>query len=51
MLASPRNWLPENHPVYLMLDILEELDLSAIEEKYQRKDPGRSTLFIIFYLL
>jgi transposase len=36
---SLRDWLPEDHPVYLMLDILEELDISAIEEKYQRKDP------------
>jgi len=36
---SLRDWLPEDHPVYLMLGILEEIDISAIEEKYQRKDP------------
>lgn len=35
---SLRDWLPEDHPVYLMLDILEELDLSAIDHKYQQKD-------------
>jgi len=33
-----QEWLPEDHPVYMMLDILEELDVSAIEEKYRRKD-------------
>jgi transposase len=35
---SLQDWLPEDHPVYMMLDILEELDVSAIEEKYRRKD-------------
>jgi len=35
---SLQEWLPEDHPVYMMLDILEELDVSAIEEKYRRKD-------------
>jgi len=36
---SLQEWLPEDHPVYLMLDILEELDVSAIDRKYQEKDP------------
>lgn len=36
---SPRDWLPEAHPVYVLLEIVEELDLSAIEKKYQAKDP------------
>jgi transposase len=36
---SLQEWLPEDHPVYMMLDILEELDVSAIERKYQEKDP------------
>ena len=35
---SLQEWLPEDHPVYLMLDILEELDVSAINRKYQGKD-------------
>ncbi len=35
---SLQEWLPETRPVYLMLDILEELDVSAIEEKYRQKD-------------
>lgn len=36
---SLQEWLPEDHPVYLMLDILEEIDVSAIEEMYRQKDP------------
>ena len=35
---SLQEWLPEDHPVYMMLDILEELDVSAIEKKYRQKD-------------
>lgn len=34
-----QDWLPEDHPVYVLLEIVEELDLSAIHEKYQAKDP------------
>jgi len=36
---SLQEWLPEDHPVYLMLDVLEELDISEIDRKYQEKDP------------
>lgn len=36
---SPRDWLPEGHLVYFLLDVLAELDLSAIESKIQAKDP------------
>mgnify|MGYP006293731507 CR=1 FL=1 len=36
---SMRDWLPEDHPVYFVLDLVGELDISAIEEKYQAKDP------------
>lgn len=38
MPPSVHDWLPEDHPVYFVLDLLEELDVSAIEEKYQAKD-------------
>jgi transposase len=34
-----QDWLPEDHPVYLLLEIVEALDLSTIEAKYQVKDP------------
>lgn len=36
---SPREWLPNGHLVYFLLDVVAELDLSAIETTYQRKDP------------
>lgn len=34
-----QDWLPEDHPVYVLLEVVDELDLSDIEEKYQSKDP------------
>ena len=36
---SPREWLPEGHLVYFLLDVLAELDLHEIEGKIQAKDP------------
>ncbi|MCC7491000.1 MAG: IS5/IS1182 family transposase, partial [Fimbriimonadaceae bacterium] len=36
---SPRDWLPGDHLVYFVLDLVAELDLSAIEAVYQAKDP------------
>jgi transposase len=36
---SPSEWLPEGHLVYFVLDLVEDLDLSAIEQKLQAKDP------------
>jgi len=35
---SPDEWLKEDHLVYFLLDLIDELDVSAIEEKYQRRD-------------
>jgi transposase len=35
---SPMEWLPEGHVVYFVLDIVEQLDLSAIEGAIQDKD-------------
>jgi len=35
---SPREWLEEDHPAYFVLDVVDELDLSAIEARYQEKD-------------
>ncbi len=34
---SPLEWLPEGHLAYFILDVLEELDLSPIEEVLQGK--------------
>lgn len=36
---SPREWLPEGHLVYYILDLVDELDLGAIERTVQSKDP------------
>jgi transposase len=36
---SPREWLPENHLAFFVLEIVGELDLSAIEAVIHKKDP------------
>jgi transposase len=36
--VDPMEWLPENHLVHLLLDVVEELDLSGIEDVIQGKD-------------
>lgn len=36
---SPLEWLPEGHLAYFMLDLVDQLDLSAIELAIQAKDP------------
>ena len=38
LAPSPREWLPESHLAYYVLDFVEELDLGAIERELQRKD-------------
>jgi transposase len=36
---SPREWLSEDHQVYFLLDLVDELDLSEILIPAQAKDP------------
>ena len=36
---SPSDWLPKNHLVHFMLDVIEVLDLDSIEAEIQSKDP------------
>lgn len=36
---SPQDWLPDDHLVYFVLDLVEVLDLSSIDGALQRKDP------------
>lgn len=36
---STHDWLPEGHLAFFILDVLEQLDLSAIESVLQEKDP------------
>jgi transposase len=38
MPQSPADWLPENHLAYFILEILDQLDLTAIERRVQSKD-------------
>lgn len=37
---SLRDWLPENHPVYFVSDVIDNLDLGAIESFYEKEDRG-----------
>ncbi len=36
---SPRDWLPEGHLAWFILEVVDELDLSAITDVIQSKDP------------
>jgi hypothetical protein len=35
---SPTEWLPEGHLVYFIVELVRELDVSAIEHAIQSKD-------------
>ncbi len=39
--ASLREWLPENHLAYCVSDVVDQLDLSAIEAVYEEEDRGQ----------
>jgi transposase len=39
MPPSPGDWLPEDHLARFVLDLVRELDLSAVERPIQSKDP------------
>ncbi len=36
---SPLEWLPEGHLAHFILDVVSELDLTAIEDVLKAKDP------------
>ena len=38
---SLKDWLPENHLVYFVSDVVDQLDLSKIESVYERDDRGQ----------
>lgn len=42
---SPSDWLSDDHQVYVLLDLVDELDLSAILIPAQSKDPRREKGF------
>src|ERR1039458_10143413 len=37
---SLRDWLPEKHLAYFVSDLIDQLDLRAIEAHYEREDRG-----------
>src|SRR5204862_7105737 len=38
---SLRDWLPENHLAYCLSDVVDQLDLSAVEPVYEEEDRGQ----------
>jgi transposase len=38
---SPRDWLPENHLAYFLLDVCEQIDVSPIIDDYDSEQGGR----------
>ncbi len=40
MPASMRDWLPANHLAYFISDVVEQLDLSAIMQRYTYEERG-----------
>jgi transposase len=38
--ASMQDWLPSDHLAYFISDIVDNLDLSAIMERYSGEDRG-----------
>lgn len=40
LAPSLREWLPENHLAYFVSDLIDQLDLSAIEIHYEREERG-----------
>lgn len=38
---SPRDWLPQNHLVYFLLDVSEQLDISPIVDDYDSEQGGQ----------
>ena len=43
MLLPPdmRDWLPDDHLAWLVLDVVNQLDLSSIESRYRLGSTGR----------
>jgi transposase len=38
---APRDWLPENHLVYFLLDVVPQMDLQPILQPYQAEERGQ----------
>lgn len=40
MPVSMREWLPSGHLAYFVTDVVDQLDLTAIQERYEREERG-----------
>lgn len=51
---SPRDWLPENHLVYFLLDVIPQMNLQPILQPYQAEERGQPpyhpTMLVILLL-
>ncbi len=41
---SMADWLPEDHLAYFVSDLVDDMDLSAIESVYEQEDPGAAAV-------
>ena len=41
---SLRDWLPDSHLVYFVSDVVDQLDLSAIEKVYEKEWRGQPSI-------
>src|SRR5437016_13558678 len=39
-----RDWLPEGHLAHFVSDVLDQLDLSAIESVYEKEERGQASV-------
>lgn len=37
---SPQEWLPKDHLVYFLSDLVDNLDLAVIEKEYEKESRG-----------
>jgi len=44
---SLRDWLPENHLAYCVSDVVDQLDLSAIESVYEEHDDEDAGVWLL----
>src|SRR5664280_2113213 len=46
---SLRDWLPEGHLAYFVSDLIDELNLSAIDSYYEQEERGYPTLRLLIH--
>lgn len=48
---SPRDWLPQNHLVYFLLDVCEQIDVSPIVDDYDSEKGGQPPFYLRMMLV